>query len=1408
MLKISIRLCLLILLCGCSATGWAAQCLSIWPAAATASSSVAPTLPAFSGTTALTLNRTLGAGDFHYSNTALASGTLTTSATTTRLYFNGGLTLSNTVSLNPTGNPQNLIIIVNGSVSISGQAAVRGLIYATGSISISNTASIQGAVTAAGSISTTGGTTLTYSASGVANASYGSLCTPPQPPVLKIVSPVCGASNKVIVTFASSTGYTKLGDSAETIGNYSISGPSYSGTVTSAVLSDEGYEVQLTLSAAMVNGRTYTVSAANVQDLNGTTMTAGNDAFYYASTQNGVVGSYWGNETLSGGTSYQQVDSNIDFDWGLFNWPAGAWYTGYSIRWEGYLEPATTGNYVLQTVSEDGSRVWLNDLSGSTIINRWNAIAGTANSSTLALVAGQRYPLKVEFFKESEAFSTKEMRLRWQPPGSTSFSAVPNANLYTCVSSFVSNTGLVAHYKLEGPSWNGTTNEVKDASYNNLHGTTINNPTAQPAAVCNGAVMNGTNFIRVNDNPLLDLTNALSITAWIKLDQLGSELKSIFSKDTNYEFHIDQNRYVYWWWNTNSGATRSFTSSPNRITLGQWHHIGVVYSSTRQSIYLDGVERAFQTYSNEILRTNSNPLEIGADQGLTNRNWVGSIDEVKLYDRAISGAEVLADMNATNPCAALLDHFEITAPATCSVCSSVPVTIRAVMSNGNTYTGYSGTINITNSANHGNWTKNTANGVLNPVTDSNDDGAVQYSFTAADNGQIILNLTNTHADQLTVTATENGTSTTGTSGVISFSENAFDISVTDSLGSDFVAGRDHALQVEMLRLDPVTGSCGRFTEYDGSFPLKAWLSQTGAIPASVAPSMSTTTTPVQLTNTQPAANNVTLAFGQGLATFSWITSDVGQHALNLRDDSSGKVVDVNGNPLPVTGSSANFTVRPFGLYLRALDKRAIPGGANPAATSASGAAFVKAGENFDVFATGVNWNSADDANNDGVPDSGADLSNNTSTPAFGSEGETVSLSSTLLLPNGTGAVHPGLSGTPVISSFTSGAGSSVVQYDEVGIIEIGAALSDSNYLGSNNVVGRIANVGRFYPDHFAVSDNAPLLRDASGSWSCDFTYQGQTFGFATEPQLTITALNTAGSPTLNYSEAFWSLPLPQHSVTLDAASVPAASACLNAGAVRPECFTENSGSVSRVLNGTTTYDGIGTYVTGSGTAHALVINKLNGQPDAGDVPYAPLIDFTVAASALTVTETNGDSICYQSGGSCAAYVINDINGTEIRYGRGWIDGVTGPVMTPLIMPLRLQYWNAAGQFVANTADNDSGGCSGTLITTGDIQFSNFTANLQSGETSVTGLGSQPGYYLMSLAAPGYSAGNQPNAGTVDVTWLLDADTSDNNPGEECTGFWLCYDYDGDGLNENPSAKAIFSALPDSRPVLFLKETFR
>ncbi len=212
-----------------------------------------------------------------------------------------------------------------------------------------------------------------------------------------------------------------------------------------------------------------------------------------------------------------------------------------------------------------------------------------------------------------------------------------------------------AEYRFDETSWDGTPGEVRDSSGNGLNGNALNGARPLPAKVCNGATLDGSSqYLEVPDNPLLNITEELTITTWIRPYTIpASGLKSIVSKDWNYEFHINSAGQIYWWWNDAGGGVHTLTTSGTPLNAGFWYHVAIVYSRSGafQRIYINGVERAASS-RNEVLRTTTDPLQIGADQGFAGREFDGQIDEVYIYDAALTPEQINAVMNIDRPCPA------------------------------------------------------------------------------------------------------------------------------------------------------------------------------------------------------------------------------------------------------------------------------------------------------------------------------------------------------------------------------------------------------------------------------------------------------------------------------------------------------------------------------------------------------------------------------------------------------------------------------------------------------------------------------------------------------------------------------------------------------------------------------------
>jgi uncharacterized repeat protein (TIGR01451 family) len=269
-------------------------------------------------------------------------------------------------------------------------------------------------------------------------------------------------------------------------------------------------------------------------------------------------------------------------------------------------------------------------------------------------------------------------------------------------------SSAITHYRMDEAvgSWNGTPGEVIDSGGNALNGhrrttsTPSNTNTVVPVPTipsqhssvvgdfCNAGHFDGTAVVESASSPFFQFTNKLSASAWIYPTAYpGGDLYSILSNDVNYEFHLNPAGKLYWWWN--NGVT---LTSAGTIPLNQWTHIAITMDgslggSSRERIYINGVQDPNTNNWGGTLQTNTCPFYVGGDIStgsnctlITGRNFHGMIDEAKIYNYELSAAEVQADMNLGRLCGATtFDHIQIEHDGTASTCSPKIVTVKACM---------------------------------------------------------------------------------------------------------------------------------------------------------------------------------------------------------------------------------------------------------------------------------------------------------------------------------------------------------------------------------------------------------------------------------------------------------------------------------------------------------------------------------------------------------------------------------------------------------------------------------------------------------------------------------------------------------------------------------------------------------
>lgn len=126
----------------------------------------------------------------------------------------------------------------------------------------------------------------------------------------------------------------------------------------------------------------------------------------------GLSATYYDNIDFTG-ISITRIDSTINFNWGNGSPDTNIDAQTFSVRWEGFVESPTSGLFTFITKTDDGVRLWINN---QLIIDHWFDQIPTEIQGTIQMTAGQKVPLKMEFY-ENRGGAVAE--LRWEGPGTS-----------------------------------------------------------------------------------------------------------------------------------------------------------------------------------------------------------------------------------------------------------------------------------------------------------------------------------------------------------------------------------------------------------------------------------------------------------------------------------------------------------------------------------------------------------------------------------------------------------------------------------------------------------------------------------------------------------------------------------------------------------------------------------------------------------------------------------------------------------------------------------------------------------------------------------------------------------------------------------------------------------------------------
>jgi hypothetical protein len=214
-------------------------------------------------------------------------------------------------------------------------------------------------------------------------------------------------------------------------------------------------------------------------------------------------------------------------------------------------------------------------------------------------------------------------------------------------------TGLVGSWHFN----EGSGTIAFDSSGNNNNGNLVNGPTWVDGKFGKALSFNGVNQkVSIPETPSLRFGSGnFAITVWMKSNVSQRQWMVSHYSGANPGWGcgvVDTSGKADFFTRSSAGTTEVISSRV--ITDGQWHFVVCQRVGNEFRIYIDGVLDASQTFAHTSV-DNTASLAIGEEANY-NRQWFnGIIDEVRIYNRALSDAEIQALYQAK----ARLDYEDI-----------------------------------------------------------------------------------------------------------------------------------------------------------------------------------------------------------------------------------------------------------------------------------------------------------------------------------------------------------------------------------------------------------------------------------------------------------------------------------------------------------------------------------------------------------------------------------------------------------------------------------------------------------------------------------------------------------------------------------------------------------------------------
>jgi hypothetical protein len=199
--------------------------------------------------------------------------------------------------------------------------------------------------------------------------------------------------------------------------------------------------------------------------------------------------------------------------------------------------------------------------------------------------------------------------------------------------------GLAGYWKFDETS--GTT--ASDSSGNGNDGTFVGDPQWVTGKIGGALEFDGNDYVNCGNGPSLQIQDEITMAFWFQVEAFQNTWEGFLAKgDNSYRTSRGDgtgNATHMGISGTSVGGGNGWFNGTVIVTDGQWHHMAAVYDGAEGRIYIDGALDVASPGTGQI-NISTYDLYIGENAQATGRFFHGLLDDVRIYDRALTDGEI------------------------------------------------------------------------------------------------------------------------------------------------------------------------------------------------------------------------------------------------------------------------------------------------------------------------------------------------------------------------------------------------------------------------------------------------------------------------------------------------------------------------------------------------------------------------------------------------------------------------------------------------------------------------------------------------------------------------------------------------------------------------------------------------